>query len=177
MLDLAGLFLRLELVEAWQELVWVNNMTIDFRAIDTGVPVHPFAWILLRYSRLGFLCGLFPPNRDHFVTVDFGNFAIISGVKALGHTQYDTGAAIEEHQKVASLRVDGAAFDFTLTFHIREYFFTHDVSILLVGHIYPVKVIRLVKIGRSVVSGHKQLPFPIVDTLNPLRNRLQVDLA
>lgn len=61
MLDLAGLFLRLELVEARQELVLFNNMTIDFRAIDTGVLVHHFAWILLRYSRLGFLCELFPP--------------------------------------------------------------------------------------------------------------------
>ena len=97
MLDLAGLFLRLELVEAQQELVLVNNMSIDFRAIDTGVLVHHFVWILLRYSRLGFLCGLSLPNRDHLIAVDFGNFSIISGVKALGHTQHDTGSAIEEH--------------------------------------------------------------------------------
>jgi hypothetical protein len=43
------------MVKAPQALVFVNNMTIDFIAIGTGVFVHHFAWILLRYSRLGFL--------------------------------------------------------------------------------------------------------------------------
>ena len=42
MLNRAGLFLRLELVEARQGLVLVNKMTIDFRAIDTGVACAPF---------------------------------------------------------------------------------------------------------------------------------------
>jgi hypothetical protein len=42
MLDLAGLFLRLELVEARQELVLVNNMAIDSKAVNTGVLAHHF---------------------------------------------------------------------------------------------------------------------------------------
>ncbi len=62
MLDLAGLFLRLELVGARQELVLVNNMTIDFIAIDTGVrlctilPGYYFAT-----AGLVFFVGFSPP--------------------------------------------------------------------------------------------------------------------
>src|SRR5659263_134617 len=77
--DLAGLFLRLELVETWQELVPVNDMAVKLGAINAGMLAHQLAVNRHRHHAGAAHAGRINHDRvqagDRLHSVGFGHVA------------------------------------------------------------------------------------------------------